>query len=43
MTVIPQGIVVGADASSQRCIVAFRDAGDDEGKEMALKLENLKL
>jgi hypothetical protein len=40
---IAQGFAVGADTSSQRIIVVFSGEGDEEGKEMALKPENLKL
>jgi hypothetical protein len=43
MTMHAQGLAVGADASSQRIIVVFGGEGDEEGKEMALKPENLKL
>jgi hypothetical protein len=37
-----QGLVVGADAASQRIIVLFSEVGGDEGKEIALKPENIK-
>jgi hypothetical protein len=43
VTVILQGFVVGADASSQRIIVVFKNEGEEEGKEMALKPDNLTL
>jgi len=37
----PQGFVIGADASSQRLVVAFKSEGEEEGKEIALKPENV--
>jgi hypothetical protein len=43
VTVVLQGFVVGADASSQRIIVVFKNEGEEEGKEMALKPDNLTL
>ena len=40
---IAQGLVVGADASTHRIIVSFNGEGEEEGKEVALKPDNLKL
>lgn len=37
-----QGLVVGADAASQRIIVLFNGEGGEDGKEIALKPENVK-
>ena len=37
---LAQGFVIGADAGSQRLIVAFKSEGEEEGKEVALKPEN---
>jgi hypothetical protein len=38
-----QGLVVGADISSQRIIVLFDGEGSEDGKEIALKPENVKM
>ena len=38
-----KGLIVGADAASQRIIVLFDGEGGDDGKEIALKPENVKM
>jgi hypothetical protein len=38
-----QGLAVGADSASQRIIVLFNGEGGEDGKEIALKPENLKI
>jgi hypothetical protein len=42
MVMFVQGLVVGADAASQRIIVLFNGEGGEDGKEIALKPENVK-